>query len=285
MTPTPEEEMRPNAIALALLAMLALSFTGLVTHAEEKEEKKESKVQSTCPVSGGELDKANFVDYKGYRIYFCCNACPEEFKKAPEKHLKALLDEKVELEKAPDKPQELCIVSGKKVDKSIFADHNGYRVYFDSKESLEKFKKDADAWLVKLWLTGVTPLATPKETKPQLICPVMKLEHNKAMFVDYRGWRVYFCCRPCVGAFKSDPEKWLKIVLDTGVTPEKAPDKPQKECPISKKPVDKEIYTDHWGYRIYFDSTESRDKFLADPDKLIVPWLLTGVTPELAPKK
>lgn len=47
-------------------------------------------VQKECPVSGEDLDKKNFVDYKGRRVYFCCNKCPAKFKANPEKYLAKL---------------------------------------------------------------------------------------------------------------------------------------------------------------------------------------------------
>jgi YHS domain-containing protein len=62
---------------------------------------KTVKAQTICPVMGDPIDKKFFVDYKGYRIYFCCSSCPEEFKKNPEKYMKKLRDSGVTLEKAP----------------------------------------------------------------------------------------------------------------------------------------------------------------------------------------
>jgi YHS domain-containing protein len=55
------------------------------------EPEADSKVvvaQKTCPVMGGAVNKEIFVDYNGRRIYFCCNGCPETFKKDPAKYLK-----------------------------------------------------------------------------------------------------------------------------------------------------------------------------------------------------
>ncbi|MEJ5365401.1 MAG: YHS domain-containing protein [Desulfosoma sp.] len=57
--------------------------------------------QEKCPVMGGPINKNIYTDYKGKRIYFCCPACPGEFKKDPEKYMKKLEAEGVELEKAP----------------------------------------------------------------------------------------------------------------------------------------------------------------------------------------
>jgi len=61
--------------------------------------------QTTCPVMGGTINKEIYVDYKGERVYFCCAGCPDIFKKDPEKYLKKMHEEGVELEKVPDKKQ------------------------------------------------------------------------------------------------------------------------------------------------------------------------------------
>ena len=46
--------------------------------------------QKTCPVMGGKIDPKVYVDHEGRRIYFCCPACPETFKKNPSKYLAKL---------------------------------------------------------------------------------------------------------------------------------------------------------------------------------------------------
>jgi len=66
-------------------------------------EKTKSSVQTTCPVMGGEINKNIYTDYKGSRIYFCCSACPGEFKKNPEKYMKKLKDSGVVPDKTPAK--------------------------------------------------------------------------------------------------------------------------------------------------------------------------------------
>lgn len=63
--------------------------------------KEKGKPQTVCPVQGGEIDKSIYTDYKGYRIYFCCKGCPEEFHKNPEKYMKKLRESGVTLEKTP----------------------------------------------------------------------------------------------------------------------------------------------------------------------------------------
>jgi len=46
--------------------------------------------QKLCPVTGELINPNIFVDYDGRRIYFCCDMCPAQFKKEPEKFLKKL---------------------------------------------------------------------------------------------------------------------------------------------------------------------------------------------------
>ncbi|MFH0952731.1 MAG: hypothetical protein V1873_00195 [Verrucomicrobiota bacterium] len=59
--------------------------------------------------------------------------------------------------------------------------------------------------------------------KPQTTCPVMDEPINKAVFADYQGKRVYFCCNMCKATFQKDPEKIIKKLEAEGVTLEKVP--------------------------------------------------------------
>lgn len=60
-----------------------------------------AKPQTACPVMGGNLNKDVYLDYKGQRIYFCCPACIEVFKKDPEKYLQKMKEQGVTPEKSP----------------------------------------------------------------------------------------------------------------------------------------------------------------------------------------
>lgn len=48
------------------------------------------KPQTFCPVMGGPIDTTAYVDYKGMRIYFCCEGCIYNFKLTPNLYLKTL---------------------------------------------------------------------------------------------------------------------------------------------------------------------------------------------------
>ncbi|MEW6757421.1 MAG: YHS domain-containing protein [Acidobacteriota bacterium] len=48
-------------------------------------------VQGVCPVSGEALEeRGSFVDFKGRRVFFCCDKCIKEFEKDPAKYLARL---------------------------------------------------------------------------------------------------------------------------------------------------------------------------------------------------
>jgi len=46
--------------------------------------------QTTCPVMGAAINKALFTEYKGKKVYFCCDGCRERFEAAPEQYIAKL---------------------------------------------------------------------------------------------------------------------------------------------------------------------------------------------------
>ena len=46
--------------------------------------------QTECPVMGGAINKALFTEYKGKKVYFCCDGCKEKFEAAPEQYIAKL---------------------------------------------------------------------------------------------------------------------------------------------------------------------------------------------------
>lgn len=48
------------------------------------------------------------------------------------------------------------------------------------------------------------------ETIVQTTCPMMEGNPiDKSLFVEYKGKKVYFCCKGCEKRFLSDPEKYV----------------------------------------------------------------------------
>lgn len=69
------------------------------------------------------------------------------------------------------KPQTTCPVMGGGINKSIFADHDGKRVYFCCGACISTFKKDPAKYVKKLEDAGVTiekaPAGSTEESKPE----------------------------------------------------------------------------------------------------------------------
>jgi YHS domain-containing protein len=48
-------------------------------------------------MTGNKVNPEIFVEHEGEKVYFCCSACPEKFKKDPAKYMAALkTDQKTE---------------------------------------------------------------------------------------------------------------------------------------------------------------------------------------------
>ena len=176
-------------------------------------------------------------------------------------------------------PQTTCPVVGGKVNKEVYADYQGKRVYFCCAGCIDEFKKDPAKYVKKLEDSGVTLEKTPV---PQTTCPVLGGKVNKDIYADYQGKRVYFCCAGCIDEFKKDPAKYVKKLEDAGVTIEKTP-VPQTACPVLDGKVNKDIYADYQGKRIYFCCAGCVDEFKKDPARYVKKLEAAGVTLDKTP--
>src|SRR4030042_3958256 len=108
------------------------------------------------------------------------------------------------------------------------------------------------------------PAAKQEEVQrpEQSLCPVMGNPVNKQVYADYNGKRVYFCCAPCIDSFKKDPETYMKKL--EGIVLEDAP-VTQSVCPVSGQPINKNVYSDHEGNRIFFCCESCKAKVEKNP--------------------
>jgi YHS domain-containing protein len=89
------EERTVHKIKTLILALALVAFVGGSLWAAD------AKPQTKCPVLGGNVNKQVYADYKGKRVYFCCEGCDKEFNKDPEKYMKKLHDAGVTPEATP----------------------------------------------------------------------------------------------------------------------------------------------------------------------------------------
>ncbi len=104
-----------------------------------------------------------------------------------------------------------------------------------------------------------------EELKPQTNCPVMGGKIDRDVYTDYQGQRVYFCCPACIEKFEKDPEKYFKKLQEEGVLLESV----QKKCPVMGGDIDKKVYTDYKGRRVYFCCPACIEKFEKNPEKYL----------------
>jgi len=124
----------------------------------------------------------------------------------------------------------------------------------------------------------------PAEGKKQTICPVMKMPIEKNLFVDYQGNRIYFCCDKCPKTFLDDPDKYMKVVKEMGVTLEKTPNA-QEMCPVlPENKITKENFVDYQGKRIYFCCNKCPVAFMKEPDKYMKALKEKGINLDDTPK-
>ncbi len=133
--------MNTRRINLTLATWLAAILAASAFAAEQT-----GKAQTLCPVKGGKIDTEVYTDYQGQRVYFCCPGCVGTFKKTPDKYLKKLADEGVVLKSVQTK----CPVMGRKIDKKIYTDYKGRRVYFCCQGCVKAFKKNPEKYLKRL---------------------------------------------------------------------------------------------------------------------------------------
>jgi YHS domain-containing protein len=84
-----------------------------------------------CPVSGEAVSKDASIDYKGGKLYFCCNDCAATFASAKDKE-KAKYAPKANLQLVVtgQAVQKGCPLSGNKTDASTAIDVGGAKVAF-----------------------------------------------------------------------------------------------------------------------------------------------------------
>ncbi|MFO7890047.1 MAG: YHS domain-containing protein [bacterium] len=104
--------------------------------------------------------------------------------------------------KTAEENQENCPVMGNKINKEIYTDYQGKRVYFCCSGCVETFKKDPEKYMKKMKDAGVKLESVP--------CPVSGKPSNPEDFTEYKGEKVYFCCEGCKEKFEKNPDKYIK---------------------------------------------------------------------------
>jgi len=145
------------SVMFLTVAVFAQPDAGKVTTpAPAAEKTKQLKPQTDCPVMSGKINKNDYVDFEGKRVYFCCKGCIPEFNKDPAKYMKKLEEMGQAAEAIPAlKPQTTCpVMTGQSIDKTLYVDYKGKRIYVCCRGCIAKVKKNPEKYLKKLEKTG-----------------------------------------------------------------------------------------------------------------------------------
>ncbi len=200
---------------LALIVLWAGSNTALAQHKSGRVEKsgqpdqraeKESKLP-LCPVMGESIDFNVKTATDEGPVYFCCAGCVEKFEKDPQKYAKKVAAQRQALKKLP-RVQVNCPLNGEPVDRKVFAEQDGRKVYFCGAGCQKSYEKAPAKYAAKLEASYTY----------QTRCPVMGGAINPTSFSDLpTGQRIYFCCPGCDKKLLADPEKYAPKLAAQGV--------------------------------------------------------------------
>ena len=142
-------------IRSSLAALLLLTVAGLRAEPPRTPAPKadEPKVQKFCPVmTKDEIDPnaSKSVDYKGVKIYLCCDTCVAKFRRDPAAYLDPLLLPQVAGKELPkrDIEQVFCpVYRDRKVSaKDPVVMYKGVKVYVYNDLARQRFEKDPDRY-------------------------------------------------------------------------------------------------------------------------------------------
>jgi YHS domain-containing protein len=101
---------------------------------------------------------------------------------------------------------EKCPVTGRSVDRELYIEKDGQRIYLCSMRCKRKVKDAFEDYLAKAY-PEVKDLANAK-------CPIMPSRDAKeSVTVDFQGYRIRFCCQRCVARFREQPRLHLALLL------------------------------------------------------------------------
>lgn len=97
-------------------------------------------------------------------------------------------------------------------------------------------------------------------------CPVTGEPINLAVSVTTDAGPVFFCCKGCISKFNANPTKYAGQVAAQRRALANRP-KIQVTCPVTKEPVDPDVFFESDGKKVYFCCKGCINKYRRDPSK------------------
>ena len=137
-------------------SMMAPEGEETPTH-DHDEHDEDHTFQTKCPVMGGAIDRDHFVDVEGYRIYVCCPGCDDVIEEDPQSYI----DEMKEAGIQPYRLQTHCPIMDFEIDRDLYHDHEGKRIYICCPGCMDEVKERADEIITEQREKGIVFEVTP----------------------------------------------------------------------------------------------------------------------------
>ncbi len=175
------------------------------------------------------------VDYRGGKVYFCCEGCADEFKsKLDDKDSDLLVKANHQLVLTGQFKQTACPLEGKEVAEGQTVDVGGVKVAFccSNCQGAAAGLADASEKAKKVFSNEAFEKGFAKNPKlDKLKCFLMpKKDVLEKWGVKYGNHTVYFCCKSCVNRYSKNPENYVVQANQHLVDTEQVK---QTKCPIS----------------------------------------------------
>ena len=153
-------------------------------------------VNNRCPLMNSPIIVSKVTEnltrvYKGQKVAFCCAGCPSKWDKLTD------TEKEAKLAKVRPKPAERH--SEHKTDEHHSREPAGHH-----EEAGRQHEHGGE--YVEVLPAGANQM-----------CPVMPSEKvDPSLYVEYKGKRIYVCCKKCVKRVKEDPAAWYAKVYGDG---------------------------------------------------------------------
>ena len=212
--------MQSGMVLLGLALLMCAIAPAYGGEEKEKGEGEKASVESPvikCPVSGRPVQLALSAEYKESKVYFCCPDCMDKFKEdskpfaeAADAQLKALsAGAKVNQFACPmcSKPHKTAV---KRSVKKGLLNVKLAEVYFCCDDCAAAFEKEDDKAAAKKLESVLTS---------QTACPFCGKPIDVEVSEEYKGNKIFFCCKDCVKEFEKDKDGMLaKLKAGAGFT-------------------------------------------------------------------
>lgn len=202
-----------DRLILGVVFGLVMCLSASSTHAQHKngdhapgKDAKEMALPN-CPVMDEPINLALSIPTNEGPVYFCCEGCIPKFQKDPAKYATKVAAQRKALAHRA-KVQVTCPVTNEPVDKKIFVESKGEKIFVCCKACVGKYQSDPAKYAAAL----------ANSYTFQTKCPVMGGDIDPKVFSKLStGETIYYCCPGCDKTLRENPAKYNKSLVSQGI--------------------------------------------------------------------